>query len=57
VRWRLYDLNATPEGTRVANTVELELRVLAACSGASLCRGSETPWPPTSGKLKELLEG
>jgi hypothetical protein len=43
-----YALDAIAEGTRVTNTVELELRGRAACSGESPCRGSGTLWPPTS---------
>ena len=43
-----YALAAVPEGTRITNAVELELRGLAACSGESPCHVSGTPWPPTS---------
>ena len=43
-----YALDAIAEGTRVTNTVELELRGPGACSGASPCHASGTPWPPTS---------
>jgi uncharacterized protein YndB with AHSA1/START domain len=42
-----YALEAFPEGTRLTNAVELELRGPGRCSGASPCHVSETPWPPT----------
>ena len=43
-----YALDALPEGTRVTNTVELELRGPGRLLGRVAVPGSGTPWPPTS---------
>ena len=47
-----YVLDAIPEGTRVTNAVELELRGPSRLLGRVAVPGSRTPWPPTSGSLR-----
>jgi hypothetical protein len=47
-----YALGAVPEGTRVTNTVELELHGPGRLLGESPCHVSGTPSPPTSGSSR-----
>ena len=47
-----YALEVLPEGTQVANSVELKLRGPGTCSGQSPCHVFGTPWPPTSGSSR-----
>ena len=51
-----YALDAIAEGTRVTNSVELELRGPGRLLGRVAVPRVRTPWPPTSGSSRELLD-